>query len=202
VNALTTALIAITLAAQAAAGFTPLFRGTLEGWSVQGTDAGNFNVRNSVLHVQGPDGWLRSDRQYGDFTLRAEFRFLTDDADSGIYVRAVASTPFIRGWPNQSYQVQIRNPLGQSRFPPVGGLFRHGMPDGELTFDTAKASSLSKPTGEWQAIEIDVIGDRLMVRLNGTEVMRAGNISNPRGYIGIQGEAGALEFRSIEIRER
>jgi hypothetical protein len=191
-----------TLTLAQASTLTPLFRGTLDGWSIQGTEAGNFTVRDSVLHVQGPNGWLRSGRQYGDFTLRAEFRFLTDDADSGIYVRAVASTPFMRGWPNQSYQVQIRNPKGQSRFPPVGGLFRHGMPDGELNFDDAKAANLSKPTGEWQAIEIDAIGDRLTVRLNGTEVMRAGNIANRSGYIGIQGEVGALEFRAIEIRER
>src|SRR6186997_3399048 len=130
------AIVATLALAQAASTststFTPLFRGTLDGWSVQGADAGSFSVGNSILRVQGANGWLRSDRQYGDFTLRAEFRFLTDDADSGIYVRAVGATPFIRGWPNQSYQVQVRNPKGQSRFPPLGGLFRHGMPDGEL----------------------------------------------------------------------
>jgi hypothetical protein len=195
-------LVALLLAAQAAGAFTPLFRGTFEGWSIQGTSAGNFSLRDRILHVEGPDGWLRSDRQYGDFTLRAEFRFLTDDADSGIYVRAVGATPFMRGWPNQSYQVQVRNPAGQSRFPPVGGLFRHGMPDGELLFEEAAAARLSKPTGEWQTIEIDAIADKLTVRLNGSELSRAANIANPRGYIGIQGEAGALEFRSVEIRER
>jgi hypothetical protein len=187
---------------QAAATLPSTFSGSFAGWSVQGSSDNNFTMRDSVLHVQGPNGWLRSDRQYGDFSLRAEFRFLTDDADSGIYVRAVATTPFIRGWPNQSYQVQVRNPKGQSRFPPVGGLFRHGMPDGELVFDEAKIGGLSKPTGEWQTIEIDAIGERLTVRLNGTEVMRAGNIANARGYVGIQGEVGALEFRTLEIRER
>lgn len=196
------AIAAVLILAQAASTFTPLFRGTLDGWSIQGTDAGNITVRDSVLHVQGPNGWLRSDRQYGDFTLRADFRFLADDADSGIYVRALGATPFMRGWPNQSYQVQIRNPKGQSRFPPVGGLFRHGMPDGELTFDETVAARLSKPTGEWQTIEIDAIGDRLAVRLNGVELSRAGNIANARGYIGVQAEVGALEFRTIEIRER
>ena len=46
------------------------------------------------------------------------------------------------------------------------------------------------------------IADRLTVRLNGSELSRAGNIANPRGYVGIQAEVGALEFRSIEIRER
>ena len=201
-NGLSSGLVALLLVTQAASGFTPLFRGTLDGWSVQGSDAGNFKVQDGVLHVEGPNGWLRSDRQYGDFTLRAEFRFLNDDTDSGIYVRAIAATPFVRGWPNQSYQVQVRNPRGQSRFPPVGGLFRHGMPDGELVFEEAAAARLSKPTGEWQTIEIDAIGDRLTVRLNGSELSRAGNIANARGYVGIQGEVGALEFRAIEIRER
>ena len=195
-------ITAVLALGQAASTLTPLFRGTLDGWSVQGTDAGNITVRDSVLHVQGPNGWLRSDRQYGDFTLRADFRFLTDDADSGIYVRALGARPFMRGWPNQSYQVQIRNPKGRSRFPPVGGLFRHGMPDGELTFDETVAARLSKPTGEWQTIEIDAIGDRLAVGLNGVELSRAGNIANARGYIGVQAEVGALEFRTIEIRER
>ena len=195
------AFVAGLLSLQSAVPSTP-FSGPFAGWSVQGSTDNNFAMRESALHVQGPNGWLRSDRQYGDFNLRTEFRFLTDDADSGIYVRALATTPFIRGWPNQSYQVQIRNPKGQSRFPPVGGLFRHGMPDGELLFDEAKASGLSKPTGEWQTLEIDVVGDRLTVRLNGTEVMRAGSIANARGYVGIQGEVGALEFRGLEIRER
>jgi hypothetical protein len=178
------------------------FDGGFAGWSPQDAKPGTFTMRGGVLHVEGTDGWLRSDRQYGDFVLRAEFRFLADDTDSGIYVRAVAATPFIRGWPNQSYQVQVRNPKGQSRFPPVGGLFRHGMPDGELTFDEATAARLSKPAGEWQTIEIDAVGDRLTVRLNGSELSRAGNIANPRGYIGIQAEVGAIEFRSFEIRER
>jgi len=190
------------LLAQAAAGFVPIFNGTLDGWSVRGTTAGNFTVRDGVLHVQGPDGWVRSAREYGDFTLRAEFRFLTDDADSGIYVRVAGDSPFIRGWPNQSYQVQVRNPLGTSRFPPVGGLFRHGMPDGELVFDPDVAARASRGTGVWQTLEIDAIGDRLTVRLNGTELSRAGGIANARGFIGIQGEVGALEYRSVQVLER
>jgi hypothetical protein len=33
-------------------------------------------------------------------------------------------------------------------------------------------------------------------------VLDAGGIVNPRGFIGIQGETGALEYRRIAIRER
>ena len=55
---------------------------------------------------------------------------------------------------------------------------------------------------EWQALEIDVAGDQLIVRLDGQQITRAANIGNSPGNVRIQGEAGALEYRNIEIRPR
>ena len=203
-----TMLVAIAVTATAArtqgqlpAGFAPLFDGTLNGWVVENTEAGNISVRDGVLRLEAPNGWLRSQREYGDVSVRVEFRFLTPDADSGLFVRAKREAQFMRGWPNNSYQVQIRNPVTASRLPPVGGLFRHGMPAGEMTFDPAVVEKLNRPTGEWQVLEVDVAGDQLTARFNGTEVLRAGNIANSSGYIGFQAETGAIEVRSVAIRE-
>jgi hypothetical protein len=179
-----------------------LFDGTLTGWTVENTTAGNFTVRDGLLRVEGPGGWVRSEREYADVSIRLEFRFLTPDADSGLFVRAKTTGGFGRGWPDSSYQVQIRNPATASRLPPVGGLFRHGVPAGETSFDAAAVEKAAKPTGEWQTLEVDVVGDRLTARLNGTEVLRAATIVNPAGYIGLQGETGALDIRVIELRER
>ena len=179
--------------------FVPLFDGTLKGWTIENTTAGNITVTGGVLRVEGPSGWLRSERQFTDFTMRLQFRFLTPDADSGIFFRTAGKTQFIRGWPNNGYQVQIRNPISKSPFPPVGGLFRHGMPPGDLVFDEALVTKLSRGTGEWQDLEFTVTGETLTVRLNGTEVTRAANVVRQPGFIGIQAEAGGLEFRSIEI---
>ena len=195
------AALSVPAAAQAPTGFVPLFTGSLDGWSIQNGGPENFSVADGVLRVQAPNGWLRSEKRYGDFSLRVEFRFVTPDADSGIFFRASGDMPFGRGWPNQSYQVQVRNPASESRFPPVGGLFRHGMPAGDMTFDPATASLVSTGTGEWQLLEIDVRGSDLVVRLNGTEVNRAGNIGNSPGYIGLQAETGTVEYRAIAIRE-
>lgn len=195
------AVLACGLRAQSRDGFVPLFDGTLNGWAVQNTDAGNLRVVGGVLRVEGPNGWLRSERRYQDFALRVEFRFVTPEADSGIFLRAAGDTQFLRGWPNNSYQVQVRNPSTPSKFPPVGGLFRHGMPPGETKLDEAAVQRLFKGTGAWQTLELEVANDQLVVRLDGTEVMRAGSISRVPGYIGIQGEAGAVEYRAIEIRE-
>ena len=190
------------LHAQGGNGFVPLFDGTLSGWTIENSEAGNFTVTGGVLRVEGPGGWLRSAREYADFSIRTEFRFVTPDADSGLFVRARSTGGFGRGWPLNSYQVQIRNPLTESRFPPVGGLFRHGMPAGETIFDPAVVATLTKQTGEWQTLEVDVTGDRLVARFNGTEVLKAGGIANASGYVGLQGETGVLEFRSLDLRVR
>jgi len=185
---------------QADAERVPLFDGTLAGWTIE-NDA-NIEVRDGILRVEAPRGWLRSSAQYSDFALRIEFRFMTDDADSGIFVRAVADSEFGPGWPSNSYQVQLRNPLGRSPFPPVGGIFRHGRPPGDTRLDEALVERTSTGTGEWQTLEIEVAGDALTVTLNGMTVTEASGIVNPRGYLGIQAETGVVEFRAVEIAER
>jgi len=195
-------LAASVVGAQSQAMFVPLFDGTLKGWVVENTAAGNFTINGGVLRVDAPSGWLRSERQFTDFLLRTQFRFLTADADSGIFFRTTGATQFMRGWPNNGYQVQIRNPATQSRLPAVGGLFRHGMPPGEITFDQAAVETLSRGTGEWQNLELTVSGETLTVRFNGSEVTRAGNITRQPGHVGLQAETGSLEFRTLEISQQ
>jgi hypothetical protein len=84
----------------------------------------------------------------------------------------------------------------------VGNLYRHRVAPGETTFDADAAMRAVKPTGEWQVFEIEAVGDRVTARLNGVLVLDARGIVNPRGFIGIQGETGTLEYRAIEIQER
>jgi len=179
---------------------TELLDEELSRWTIENTSAGNFNVIDGVLEVREPEGWLKSVERYADFELTVEFRFMTDNADSGIFVRAAGASEFARGWPNQSYQLQLRNPIGQSPFPPVGGLFRHGMANGETSYDEALARETSLPTGEWQTLVVRVEGDSLTASLNGVEITTAAAIGNSPGYIGIQGETGTLQFRSLHLR--
>jgi hypothetical protein len=107
---------------------------------------------------------------------------------------------FARGWPNRSYQVQLLNPSAGGSLPPVGGLFRHGMPPGETTLDRETVGAAFTGTGEWQLLEIEVTGTALTVQLNGTPVTRASGIEDVAGYIGIQSETRAVEFRRIDIQ--
>jgi len=180
---------------------TELLDAGLSRFTIENTAADNFNMIDGVLEVREPEGWLKSVERYADFELIVEFRFMTENADSGIFFRALGEREFVRGWPNQSYQVQLRNPLGQSPFPPVGGLFRHGMASGETRYDEDLARETSLGTGEWQTLLVRVQGTTLTVALNGVAITHAGAIGNETGFIGIQGETGTLEFRSLQLRE-
>lgn len=191
--------LAIATTGRAQERFVALFDGTMKGWVAENATAKNFTISGGVLRVEGPSGWLRTEQQFTDFTVRLQFRFVTADADSGIFFRTAGATQFMRGWPNNGYQVQVRNPATQSRLPAVGGLFRHGMPPGEITYDQPLVEKLSRGTGEWQDLAFTVAGETLTVRFNGTEVTRAANIVKQPGYIGLQAEVGAVEFRSLEV---
>ena len=180
--------------------FEELLDSSLSRWTVVDAADDTFRWVDGVLHVTGPAGWLRSDQRYGDFDLIVEFRFLTDAADSGVFFRAIGDTAFVRGWPNEAYQLQMRNPAGESRFPPLGGLFRHGMPEAATHFDDALAREVTLPAGQWQNLEISVTAERVNASINGTAVLSADGIGNGRGFIGLQGETPSLEFRSVRLR--
>lgn len=119
-----------------------LFNGkSLEGWTVEHSSGENFKVADGVLRVEGPKGWLRSTKEYQNFVLHVEFRFLTDDADSGVFVRAAAppSETFFNGWPSNSYQVQTREMSKNQSTTPIwlGDIFRHpGTEPGKTDFNS------------------------------------------------------------------
>lgn len=182
------------------AQFEELLDPALSRWNSVDAADGTFSWDGDVLRVTGPAGWLRSAQQYADFDLIVEFRFLTDDADSGVFFRAIGASAFARGWPKEAYQLQMRNPVTESRFPPLGGLFRHGMPAADTQFDEATARAVTLAAGQWQTLEISVSGATVRASINSTPVLEAAGIGNARGYIGLQGETPALEFRSVRIR--
>lgn len=188
---------ASTAAAQTAAGFAPLFDGTLAGATIEG--GGVFSVENGVLRAEGPEGWLRFAPLVRDFRLRVELRFLTENGDSGVFFRALPDGTFGRRWPNRSYQVQLLNPLAGGTLPPAGGLFRHGMPAGDTALDREAVSAAFTGTGEWQLLEVEVVRTDLAVKLNNVPITRASGIEDVAGFIGIQSETSAVEFRRIDL---
>jgi hypothetical protein len=184
-------------AGQAPPGFAPLFDGTFGQAAIE--NGGTFSLEGGVLRAEGPEGWLRFPGEYRDVRLRIELRFTTENGDSGVFLRAVPDRAFSRGWPNRSYQVQLLNPLAGGTLPPIGGIFRHGMPAGETLLDREAVSRAFTGTGEWQLLEIELVGTELRVALNEVPVTTASGIADVAGSIGIQSETSAVEFRRIDI---
>lgn len=167
-------------------GFVSLFDGrTLAGWHLM--NGAKFVAEDGVIKLNGGRGWLRSDKQYDDFTLRLELRFMKPKQDGGVFLRASKEG---KGWPSRRYEVQSENSRRMAR------LF-----GAKYDLDVELAQKALKPVGEWNEYEIKVAGSNLEVRLNGELVTTSSDLGKlTRGYIGLQGESGFHEYRNIRIR--
>jgi hypothetical protein len=167
--------------------FVPLFDGkSLAGWHIM--NGGQFVVEDGVIKLNGGRGWLRSDKEYSDYVLRLELRFMKAKQDGGVFLRASEEG---NGWSSRRYEVQSENSPRMAKV--FGAKYEQ---DVELTQKTLK------PDGEWNEYEITLAGPRLEVRLNGELVTKSDDLGKlTRGYIGLQGEGGFHEYRNIRIKD-
>jgi hypothetical protein len=188
-------LLAAGLTAAAEHDYTPLFDGkTLNGWVAEHTD--RFTVRDGVLFQDGGTGWLRSAAAYRDFELVAEYRALKKGADSGLFFRATAASagqpPF---WPEKAYQLQVID-NADSHLKILG----HGTPPATYDRKADELAKVLKGPGEWQTLQLRVVGLRAEVSLNGARITVSDSVMLPEGCIGIQGENGQFEWRNLKIK--
>jgi len=174
-------------------GFTPLFDGaTLDGWQQAGPSG--FSVVDGTLQSSGGMGLLWYTRkQFGDFILKADWKVLHIDDNSGVFVRFPdpANDPWVAV--NNGYEVQIDD---------------GGSPDGQLIHKTGGIYSFAAPTkvatnpvGEWNVYEIHAVGQSYRVILNGDEVTDFTGNRSTKGYVGFQNHNGTVSFRNVRILE-
>ena len=166
-----------------------LFNGRdLSGWKTRWSEKPNgWLVRDGLLSNAKPGNDLLTERQFEDFKLNAEFRYPTK-SNSGIYLRG-------------RYECQIEDTHGQEADShKCGGVY------GFLTPSTNAA----KPAGEWQTMEITLIGRAVTITLNGERVIdrqtmpgiTGGALDSREGEPGpvlLQGDHGPIEFRKLTI---
>lgn len=166
-------------------GYVALFNGQdLTGW-VQMNGSKFFAEEGVIKHRQGM-GWLRTIEQYDNFLLRLEIRWLKDRQDSGVFLRSGVEG---NNWPDHKYEVQCEN---SERIVHIFGT--------DCRRDPAQAQALLKPTGEWNTLEILCDGAHCQVKLNGELASSADNLTPGKGYLGLQGENGELEFRNLFLK--
>jgi hypothetical protein len=209
--------------------FQSLFNGKdLQGWVVEG--AKQLKDGRSIWSVQdgrivadaGRDGYgfLRYDRQpFGDFTLRVEYRMTPPSAstprgNSGIGIRTGVFDPSKSAATRPSYaayEIQLLDDAGK---PPSA----HG--SGSLYRYAAPSANPVKAAPEWNAVEIECVGPRIRVTMNGQKVLDVDQTTladlpekdKPKtapapkdkplkGHVCLQSHTGRVEFRTVEIRE-
>lgn len=207
---------------QAPDGFTALFNGTdLSGWHGMGhfnptklaampeadrkakraTDWENaqqhWSVDNGELVNDGQGVYLTTDREYGDFEFRIDYK-ATPKSDSGIYLRA-------------NPQVQIWDVKNEKQW-------KHGSEKGSGGLWNNKKKNNGKdplvladnPMGQWNRLRIQQIGARTNVWLNGKKVVDWAIMENfwdrsrahfPTGPIQLQTHGGEIRWRNVFIKE-
>lgn len=227
-----TAVLAVLLTIVAAAaappddGFRDLFDGkTLDGWVVEGPEKdkdGNpmWRVEDGRIACLGKGfGFLRYDRkEFGDFTLRVEYRFApkakdNPEGNSGLGIRTIKFDPKhaqLTRPSYASYEIQLLDDAGKpATAHSTGSLYRYKSP----------TANPSKPAPEWNTIEVTCAGPKITVRLNGETILEADqtevpDLKNPpkgvpapkdkplKGYVALQSHSGRVEFRKVQIREK
>ena len=208
-----------TAAADAPAGFTPLFNGNdLTGWKglvgnpqaraamtaeelatkqkvADDSMRAHWSVADGGLVFDGKGESLCTAKDYGDFELYVDWKIL-EGGDSGLYLRG-------------SPQVQIWDTEFEN-------YFRHGAENGSGSlwnnqrnprFPLVKAD---KPVGEWNTFFIRMVGERVTIKLNDQLIVDNVILENlwqrelpiyPRGQIELQNHGNTLYFRNLYIRE-
>jgi hypothetical protein len=158
-----------------------LFNGKdLSGWSsVNETD---FVVTNGNLRLVKGMGWLRTEKQYTDFILEAEWRALVPEYDSGFFVRAGLEG---KPWPNDGWQINLARAS-------LGSLVK-----GYKTIVPAETPPM--PLNQWVKFRIEVRGKKITLDVNGERAWEYNQLDLGTGYIGIQAENKAFDFRNVRV---
>lgn len=186
-------------------GFTPLGSGGLAGWKMAG--AGGFTELGGNI-IEAADGigllWFTQE-QFGDFILRADFRLSSPSDNSGIFIRipTLGNTDPANDWKpaaQQGYEIQIDN----TGFNPDTNTTNDALHATGAIYTLAPTTGPMPAVGQWHSYEIEAVGPRITVRLNGQQVSQLTNGNRQiKGYIGLQNHhAGSkVQFTRLRIKK-
>jgi hypothetical protein len=173
--------------AKAGEKFVSLFDGkTLDGWKVENCEV---EIQDGCIFLKGGNGWLRSEKTYGDFVLELEWKALKKERyDSGVFIRAVPPPAGTSPWPERN-QVNLRQDL-------MGNIaeYKGAVPRMDLV----------KP-GDWNHFRLVVVGKTAELLINGKQAWKIGDLTPATGLIGLQCEVpggGQFLVRNVRISQR
>lgn len=155
-------------------GFEPLFDGkSFDGWKVNDSTPQSWKIEDGLLILTGGNKHLFTEREFGDFIVRFQWRPLKKGYNSGF---------FIRGW-NQIQMAQ-------------GGA---GMLFGSET--AKRVPELHKPPGQWNEWQVTCVGSKLSLEVNGKPAWEIDDFKPLRGPLGFEAEGHSIELRKLRVKQ-
>ncbi len=171
---------------QAQDGWTTLIDGTggMQNFNIVG--GANWSASDGTIHATGETGgFLVTKESYDNFLLTVEF-WVSDDANSGIYMRCQDPTTITD---RSCYEANIFDQRPDLTFG-TGGIV-HIAP---------VAEPFPKVGGKWNTYQITMDGEHMTVLLNGIQTVHAMDSQFASGPIALQWARGIVRFRSVKIQ--
>jgi len=155
-----------------------------------------FNFDNGILKVSGGStGYIRTKKEYKNFTLSVEWRWTKTAANSGVLIAIQRDTV----WP-PCFQVQQKAGAAGDIICMNGLTAKECIDTVNFTVPKLQPSN-EKPVGEWNELKIICRNGSMTVYVNRTLQNRITEMSAKKGFIGLQAEGKPLEFRNLIIKK-
>ncbi len=163
--------------------WTSLFNGAdLSGWVTMNN--ADFSATNGMIHLEKGKGWLRTEKLYTNFIFEAEWRPLGSNYNSGFFIRAgLDGAPF----PKDVWQINLKRSA-------IGELLRGSKQNVASTVPPV-------PLNQWVKFRIEVRGADVFLDVDGTRAWEFHKLDADYGFIGLQAEGYAFDFRNLRVQE-
>jgi hypothetical protein len=166
-----------------------------------------WSVEKGLLTCQGaPVGAIYKAPVVANFRLVVEYRWMpgTKPGNSGIFSRITGPVkPLPPAVEVQLMHGNAGDVLGlQGRKVAAGQPRFFDIKAHPLAGDIAgvkKLTDLEKPAGEWNTVEIQALGSKYTVHINGQLANEVNGVEVVAGPVGLQSEGGVLQFRRVSL---
>ncbi|MBN1816041.1 MAG: DUF1080 domain-containing protein [Sedimentisphaerales bacterium] len=200
-------LTVVTVAVMGCGKQQVLFNGTtFSGWTAHADEPGVdpwsiWSIEDGVIRSEGkPNGYIRTVDVYTDFKLHLEWRWVAEPTNSGVLLRAGGPD---KVWP-RCIEAQLK--AGDAGdFVLIGhpGATVNGVryqDDNQMyVVIPGMVDGLEKTPGQWNAYDIECIGDTITLRVNNRLINQATRVTDLKGWICLQSEGSPIEFRNIVV---
>jgi hypothetical protein len=184
----------------------PLFNGKdFTGWEfILATDTvkaeGVWSVKEGVVHCTGiPNGYMRTAKDYKDYILTLDWRWVECESNSGVLLHAQAPDQV---WPHCiECQLMSGNAgdfvlIGAKSITVKDSLYNN---TGRFLVISKMQESNEKPVGDWNSYKIICKGNEITCYVNGILQNQGTDASLSSGKICLQSEGAPIEFRNIQL---